>query len=133
MAKTSYADVCRLMLECPTIRSYEPRLFVIGGTVRDAVYCANVPHRTEAQRYAQFRRVAHDIDLTLVLAKDHNRHVHDLSTRIDTWLQSNLPGIKIRNASRSGKVGHFLSLRVGDDSDHPIELAYIEHPHTPES
>lgn len=130
MAKTSYADVCRLILECPTIRSYEPRLFVIGGTVRDAVYCANVPRRTEAQRYAQFRQVAHDIDLTLVLAKDHNRHVHDLSTRIDTWLQSNLPGIKIRNASRSGKVGHFLRVRVGDDSDQPIELAYIEHPHT---
>lgn len=128
--KTSYADVCRLILECPTIRSYEPRLFVIGGTVRDAVYYTNVPHRTEAQRYAQFQRMAHDIDLTLVLAKDHNRHVRDLSTRIDVWLQSNLPGIKIRNSSRSGKVGHFLSLRVGDDSDDPIELAYIEHPHT---
>ena len=32
MSKTSYVDVCRLILECPTIRTYEPRLFVIGGT-----------------------------------------------------------------------------------------------------
>ena len=88
MAKTSYADVCRLILECPTIRSYEPRLFVIGGTVRDAVYCANVPHRTEAQRYAQFRRVAHDIDLTMVLAKDHN----DMQKGYTKWMQMCLPG-----------------------------------------
>ena len=50
---------------------YMPRLFVIGGTVRDAVYCANVPHRTEAQRYARFRRVVHDVDLTMVSGQ-HN-------------------------------------------------------------
>lgn len=103
MAKTSYADVCRLMLECPTIRSYEPRLFVIGGTVRDAVYCANVPHRTEAQRYAQFRRVAHDIDLTLVLAKDHNRH-------------TTYPPESIRGFNPICRVSKFVTLREAGKS-----------------
>lgn len=128
----SYADMFKFILECPSIRKYGPRLFVIGGTVRDAVHCANLPNRTEAQKYAHFRRIASDMDVTLVLGNDKNQCVKDLSTRIATWLQTKLPTLNIRNASRSGKVGHFLSLHFPSvhDSDNTIELAYIEHPNT---
>jgi hypothetical protein len=128
----SYADMFNFILDCPSICKYGPILFVIGGTVRDAVYCANLPNRTKMQKYAHYRRIANDIDVTLVLKNDHNRCVKDLSTRIATWLKTKLPNLNIRNASRSGKVGHFLSMHFPspNDSNNTLELAYIEHPNT---
>lgn len=128
-----YIDILRTIASTPQLKVAMPRLFLVGGTVRDAVYDAH-QKKTRKGRSSKTTPPPADIDVTLLFCGDHNRPQLNAMDTIKRSLQRTYPSIRVCETGSSGIPGYYIKLWFEDggktDSRMEMEIVYVEHPRT---